>query len=414
MPHLTSQQKAKKLNKILSYVRLSHHRYKKYPTLEFIEKKFHTNLRTYNLNIRKLYKLANVLYKRDPNPFLRYEKEKKLADITKKLFTQSGYKIKNISIGPSKPRGADIIVEDKRKRLIPVEIKAYQKFGKLGSAKYSPYIRDEILQLKRYIKHLHAPYGYLITSTDQKVFRSTPPNIKILFGKDLEKFLSHFNMYKELRDLNWIRNSSISYGKEELYKKIRNKILKLVKKEVKKGRYVSNDKVVQKFKVHVESYFPGGMTEIYQKLNTNLDLFSNSRMGGNVNKKSFKAKVVHFIKDEVGNNRYPTYKAIQKQFHFLPTLFFLGGIREMYKMAGIKYYRKFATKTPKERESIRQKVIQYAIQKLKNDFYPGYRDVESKFHINFQYYFKNPEELYQKAGYNGSVKKTWKNSGRKI
>jgi len=401
--------KKKLQQQIIEYVQLQ---VKKgyYPTYNEINEKFHTNIAS---SIRELYKLAEVEYKRDPNPFLRYKKERKLADITEKLFKKLGYKIKSISIGPSKPSGADIIFEDSQKKLIPVEIKAYQKFGKLGYAKYSPYLRDEIPQLKRYIKNLCAPYGYLITSTDQRLFKTIPSNIKILFGKDLKKLLFQFKMYKELKDLDWIRNSSISYSKEEMYKKIRDKILKYVTEKLKEGKYVPRKEIFKKFRVNPNSYFPGGTKEIYKVLNMDPELIPNYRMSRNFDKEKFKKRIITFVKEEIKKGHFPTHKEIQRKFRCLVKLHFPGGIREIAKLAGIKYYRKFATKTSEERELIRQKIIKYTIQKLRSRFYPGYQDIESKFHINFQYYFKNPDKLYQQAGYLGPVKKTWKNSDSK-
>jgi len=382
-----------------------------YPTHNEINEKFHTNVRS---SIRELYKLAGVEYKRDPNPFLRYKKEKKLADIVLKLFPKLGYRIKRISIGPSRPKGPDIIVEDKNKNFIPVEIKAYQKFGKIGHAKHSLYIRDEILQLKRYIKNLSSPYGYLVTSTDRRAFKTIPPNIKILFGKDLRELLLRFKAYKEIKDLDWIRNSSVSYGKEEMYKKIRNKILKYTAEKLRKGKYVSRREIFKKFKVNPDSYFSRGTTGMYKQLNIDPELISNYRMSRNFDKEKFKKRIIDFVKEEIKKGHFPTYKEIQRKFSCLPKLFFPGGIREIAKLSGINYNRKFATKTPEEKELIRQKIIKYAIKKLRKGFYPGYRDVEPKFHINFQYYFKNPKELYQKAGYAGTTKKTWKNSGKKV
>lgn len=382
-----------------------------YPTHDEINGKFHTNIEG---SIRELYRLAGVEYKRDPNPFLRYEKEKKLVNIALKLFPRLGYIIKRISIGPSKPSGADIVVEDERKQLIPVEIKAFQKFGKIGQAENSPYIRNEILQLKRYIKSLHSPYGYLITSTDRRTFKIVPPDIKILFAKDLRKLLLQFKMYKELKDLDWIRNSSISYGKEKIYKKIHDKILDYVKKKLKEGKYISRREIFKKFQVNPDSYFPGGTKEIYKELNLDPELIPNYRMSRNFNKEKFRKHIIAFVKEEIKKGHFPTYKEIQRKFRCLVKLHFPGGIREIAKLAGIKYIRKFATRTPEERELIRREVIKYTIQKLRSGFYPGYQDVKSKFHINFQYYFKNPEELYQKAGYNGPIKKTWKNSGKKV
>lgn len=396
--------------KILNYIRAKT-KQGFYPTHDEINGKFCTNIQ---VSIKELYKQAGVEYKRDPNPFLRYKKEKKLVDIALKLFPKLGYKIKRISIGPSRPSGADIIIEDQNTNLIPVEIKAYQKFGKIGQAENSPYIRSEFSQLKKYIKTLHSSYGYLVTSTDRKAFKEIPPDIKILFGKDLKKLLFPFKMYKELKDLEWIRNSSISYGKEETYKKIRNKILKYTAEKLKKGKYVSRREIFKRFKVNPDSYFRGGTTGMYKQLNIDPELIPNYRMSRNFNKEKFRKRIINFVKKEIQEGHFPTHKAIQRKFRCLVKLHFPGGIREIAGLVGIKYNRKFANKTPGEKEVIRQKIIEYAIKKLQIGFYPGYRDIESKFHINFQYYFRNPEELYQKAGYTGVTKKTWKNSGKKV
>ncbi|MDI6591984.1 MAG: hypothetical protein QME61_03575 [Patescibacteria group bacterium] len=178
-PPASLKDRGKLRKEIIGYIQ-SEVRKGHYPTRLEINEKFHTNIQC---SIRKLYELAGVEYKRDPNPFLRYRKEKKLTEIAQKLFTKLRYKIKNISIGPSNPSGADIVAENKEKQFIPIEIKAFQKFGKIGQADNSPYIRNEFLQLKRYIKNLHAPYGYLVTSTDRKTFNRLPSNIKVFFGE---------------------------------------------------------------------------------------------------------------------------------------------------------------------------------------------------------------------------------------
>jgi hypothetical protein len=398
------------LSKIIKYIRLE---VKKghYPTKLEIDTKFHINIRG---SIKELYKIAKVEYKRDPNPFLRYEKEKKLANIIKELFPKLDYKIKKISIGPSRPNGADIILEDFEKRLIPVEIKAYQKFGKIGPAKGSPYIRNEILQLKGYIKNLNAPYGYLVTTTDNKTFRRFPKNIKILFGKDIRRLLLKFKMYKELKDLDWIRNSSISYRREEIYRKIRDKILSYITEKLKERKYVSEREIFEKFKVNPNSYFNGGMREIYKTLNIDVEMLPNYRMSRRFNKEKFKQRIISFVKTENEKGHFPTYKEIQRKFNCLPKLYFPGGIREIAKLAGIKYNRKFANKTPDEKELIKQKIIKYFAEKLKNGYYPGYQDIRAIFHTDLRYYFKNIDEIYLKAGYNGPIKKTWKNFGKKV
>jgi SOS-response transcriptional repressor LexA len=382
-----------------------------YPTRNEISEKFHTNI---NGSIRELYNLAGVQYKREPNPFLRYEKEKRLVNIVVKLFPKIGFKIKRVSIGPSKPNGPDIILEDENEQLIPVEIKAFQKFGKVGHAENSPYVGNEISQLKRYIRNLRAPYGYLVTSTDRKTLSTLPSNVKILFGKNLKQLLLKLKMYKEIKNLEWIRNSSISYGKEKIYKKIRDKILRYTNKKFQEGKYVSEREIFRKFKLNPNSYFPGGMREIYKTLGIDAELLPNYRMSRRFDKKKFKKLIIKFVKEENKRGHFPTYKEIQKKFNCLPKLYFPGGIREIARLARIKYSRKFANKTLEEKELIKQKIIQYFAEKIKNGYYPTYRDIRSIFHTDLRYYFKNINEIYQKAGYNGALKKTWKNSGKRI
>jgi hypothetical protein len=382
-----------------------------YPTCTEIENKFHTNLR---YPIRELYKKAGARYKRDPNPFLRYKKEEKLAEITKKLFLKLDYKIKKVSIGPSNPCGSDIIVEDERKRLIPVELKAYQKFGKLGQVKHSSYLKDEITQLKKYIKNMHSSYGYLVTSTDKRTFKTIPSNIRILFGNDLKELLCQFKMYQEIEDLDWIRNSSISYGKQEMYRKIRYKILEYIKRKIEEGKYVSTREIFKKFKVNPDSYFSRGVREVYQELNIDPELIPNYRMGRNFNKEKLRKKIIDFVKEENKKGYLPTYKEIQRKFRCLPKLYFVGGIREIAKLAGIKYKRKFANKTFEEKKLIKQEIIKYTKEKLQQGHYPTYQDFQQDLLVSPLNYFNNLEEIYRKAGYFGSIKKTHKNFGKKI
>lgn len=394
--------------KILNYIRT---KVKQgfYPTHDEINEKFHTNIEG---SIRKLYELVGVKYKRDPNPFLRYEKEKRLTNVVKKLFLKLGYKIKKVSIGPSKLNGADIVIEDKHRRLIPIEIKAFQKFGKIGHAENSPYIRNEFLQLKRYIKDLNSPFGYLITSTDKKAFKNLFSGIKILFGKDLKGLLLKFKMYKELKDLEWIRNSSISYGKEEIYKKIHDKILEYVRIKFKKGKYVSRREIFKKFRVNPDSYFPKGTNQIYTELGLDPELIPNYRMSRKFNKEKFREKIIAFVKEEIKKGHFPTHKEIQRRFRCLVKLHFPGGIREIAQLAGIKYNRKFANKTLEEKEIIKQKIIEYTKKKLQKRYYPSYQDFRKDLLIGPLNYFNSIEEIYQKAGYNGLTKNTWKNSGK--
>jgi len=162
-------------------------------------------------------------------------------------------------------------------------------------------------------------------------------------------------MYKELKDLEWIRNSSISYGKEKIYRKIHDKILEYVKKKWENGNYVSRKGILKKFRVNPDSYFPGGAKEIYKELGPDPELIPNYRMSRNFDKEKFNQRIITFVKEEIKKGHFPTYKEIQREFRCLVKLYFPGGIREIAKLAGIKYNRKSATKTPEEREAIKKK-----------------------------------------------------------
>ena len=154
----------------------------RYPTCDDLEKNFRTNLKTHGLKIRDLYNLAGVEYKREPDPFLRYRKEEKLVKIVQKLFPKFGYIVEKFSIGPSAPQGPDLILKNRRKELVPVEVKAYHKYTKLGVDEDPGFYRNELLQLRAYIQGLAAPSGYLVTSTDRKTLRPKPSNVRLVLA----------------------------------------------------------------------------------------------------------------------------------------------------------------------------------------------------------------------------------------
>jgi len=198
--------------------------------------------------------------------------------------------------------------------------------------------------------------------------------------------------------------------------KIKKKVIQFLKRYYKKFGTVPSGRVIyKKLKVDVWSHFKGGLREIYRLCNFGFSPEENKQKSRKElyfqKRNRIRKKILKYFVQQIKKGTNPTASSIRERFHISLLTYFPGGIREIVKLAGIKYYRKFASKTPEEKELTKQKIIKYAIQKLRNGFYPGYRDVESKFHINFQHYFKNPEELYQKAGYNGPVKKTHKNSG---
>jgi hypothetical protein len=121
-------------------------------------------------------------------------------------------------------------------------------------------------------------------------------------------------------------------------------------------------------------------------------------MGGNVDKEVMRARILDFIKMEMKSGRNPTYKEIQRKFGCLLTLFFPGGIREIHSCLGLEYNRKFAAKTPEERDKIKSKVIEFIKERHINGQTTTYRDINEKFQLGVTNYFSGMREAYQMAG----------------
>jgi len=394
---LRLRDKTKLREEIIDYVRLEA-KNGHYPTYDELNEKFRTNLNRIFTNMREVYSLANVPYIREKNPFIKLEKERKLTKICIKLFLKLGYDIDAVSILSSK-KGPDIILRDKKGNLIPVEIKAYHKYGKVGEriSLYSPYFGDEVSQLRNYIKKLKAPFGFLVTSTNRSSIKKKPKNMQIIFAKDLEKMLKEHGLRKELKELEWVNETHLSISKEKTIKKMRNEILFYVKREIKKGRYVSKHEIEKTFQINLQTYFKS-IREVYKSLGINPYLLSHFRMGGNVEKNVMREMILDYFKSEVKKDHYPTYKEIQNKFKCLPKSFFPGGIREIFKLAGLTYKRKFASKTPEEKEEIRKAIIEFVKESSKNGIKPTWRQIKDKFRINIKAYFRNGiAEIYKLA-----------------
>ena len=383
-------------NQILRYIRTSVAK-GHYPTFMEIEEKFRTNMRTHFSGILDAYEQAGVAYKRDPNPFLKYEKEAKLTSISAKILSKMGYLIEKTSIGP-RGSGPDIILKNKKQEFIPVEIKAYNRFGKIKEQpdKFSKYLRNEVAQLIEYERQLKSPYGYLITSTDRRSLGTTDSKVRILFSKDLKKLLIEYQMEKELETLDWIREATSSKETEEKIKVMRKIIALFVKKEIEEGTYINKREIQARFKIDLRSYFKN-MKDLYQTIGVDPYAIAHARMGGQIDKNILKNRIIEYVRIKNKEGNHPTYKEIQRIFQCLPKPFFSGGIREIYKSAGIPYARKFATKSPEEKKEIQQKIVNYVKSEANKGHFPTWRDLEDEFRIGILHYFDVIQEIYSTA-----------------
>lgn len=229
-----------------------------------------------------------------------------------------------------------------------------------------------------------------------------PHNIKLLYGKDIANLLQKFHLKKELKQLEWIRYSNVSTKKERHVEMFRKKILTFVRRNLIEEKYVGKREIEKRFGINYKTYFRS-MKDIYQKFNVDISQLPRARMGGNIDKKVMRKRILDFCRKEIKKGHYPTYKEIQKTFGCLPKLFFPWGIREIFKQLNIEYNRKFASKTPEEKEKIKREVINFVRGNSKKGIATSWRDIRNKFHIGVYNYFQSMKDIYEQAG-------TW-NSG---
>jgi len=170
-----------------------------------------------------------------------------------------------------------------------------------------------------------------------------------------------------------------------------------VKKELEKGKYVGKRQIQANLKIDLRSYYKS-MKELYQAVGVDPYSLSHARMGGQIDKEILKKRIVRYVRRKAREDNHPTYKEIQRRFQCLPKAFFRGGIREIYELAWIRYNRKFATKTPKEKDEMKKKIFDYIRTEAQKGYFPTWRDIQNKFRTNILHYFRGIREIYALAG----------------
>ncbi len=372
-----------------------------YPTYNELSELFHINLRTVFPSIIDAYHQAGVAYVRDPNPFIKYEKERKLTVISVKLFRKMGYKIERISIGPSTKGGPDILIRNPGGSIIPVEIKGYHKFGSIGGyghhTPYSHYFGMEMEQLLSYMSAYSAKTGYLVTSTDRNNLCNPDPRVKIFFSNDLRHLLIRYGMHDELKNLEWVRNTYTSYSKRSRIELTKNRIKKYCKMALAQGKYTSRRTLQGALRINLKSYF-GSMKDVYAEIGVDANSLPNHRMGGQADKSVMKDRILVYVKSMSKKGIKATYKEIQRTFGCLPKLYFPGGIREIYDRAGVQYDRIAVSKTPEERRAIRSRILSYIRENASKGKHIGWTEINKELRVGLGNYFKTLNDAYRAAG----------------
>ncbi len=228
-----------------------------------ITERLKLNLNKYFSGIKEAYDYVGIEYRKDPNPLISIEKQEKLRKISLAILKKLGFKIIN-----ERGINEDICVKDKEGNIIPVELKAYRH--NLFFPNRLPYLtkntKNEIEQVRRYMKKYNSPYGIIFTTTD-KIKIGIPKDVKLFKATDIFEFLQRSNLENFIRDFNWIRNTYTSESKNIKINEIRERVLEFFKNEYKKGRKPTIHTIQEEFNIDIRTYFLGTMREIYQNCN---------------------------------------------------------------------------------------------------------------------------------------------------
>jgi len=370
-------------NKIAKYIRQEVQK-GHFPSKEEIQENFHIWFNTYFENLQKAYKYANVSFKKiNPNPFIAIEKDKKLRNVSKILLKRMGF----ILIKDNRKNGADLLVKNYEGKIIPVELKAYHRNVNLPISSIFREYKNEIEQLQNYIRLHKAPYGILITTTDR--IRLTIPNDIILIkNSELIDNLIKFNLSEFITDINWIRNTYLSFDKTINQNKMKKRIINYIRENVSKGYYPSVRKIEKKFRINIRTYFSGNMLEAYKESKVELPCRF-------LHKNKVKERIANYIHEKLESGKYPSLEEIQNEFKIHLDNYFKSP-KDMYKFAKVPVPFRHLSKDEA------RKVI---LRELRQENLKGrkftHRSISKKFRISIPSYFKNMSEIkVQLANFN--------------
>ncbi len=106
---------------------------------------------------------------------------------------------------------------------------------------------------------------------------------------------------------------------------------------------------------------------------------------------NIRKKVADFILGKLSGGNYPTMREIQNQLNINIGTYF-SGMQEVYRFARVKPPLEYLPKN-----YVRNRVINYIKQRIKNGKRPSLEEVEKNLKICLRTYFKSPKEIYNLA-----------------
>jgi len=294
-----------------------------FPGKEEIQEIFHIWFNSYFNDLQGAYEYANVSFKKiNPNPFIAIEKDNRLRKVSKILLKRMGF----ILIKDNRKNGADLLVKNMEEQIIPVELKAYHRNSNLPISNIFGHYKNEMEQVQNYIKLHKAPYGVLITTTD-RIRLPIPNNIILIKGSELIDNLRKFNLSEFITDINWIRNTYLSFDKTINQKKMKKKFINYIKENVLKEHYPSMREIENKFKINIRTYFPENMLETYKEAEVEFPCRFLS-------KNKVKKRIADYIREKLKSGKYPSLEEVENKFQ-IRLISYFESPKDMYRFAKV-------------------------------------------------------------------------------
>ncbi len=293
-----------------------------YPSLPYIQKKFHLIMTPYLFSsVEELYKEAGIKYKMKNSQEIKNRKAKILTSIVIQILPK--LELNLIETRGTYEHGVDILAKDNEGKLVGIEIKAVNKYEILKERHFR--------QLARFVKSERLERIILITTTDRiKNSHVEVDNSEIINYSKLKELVNA----ELLNDLEYIRNQPIHIDTNE--REIKKKtIIEFVQKLHKEGKKIDHIIIRKNLGLFTNTYF-GSIFNLYKAANIPIPLsklhfhkYNNTDryLEYHIN------KILLYMQEEISKGNKPTGKQIQRKFRI--SLNRYTSMRDLYQKLGL-------------------------------------------------------------------------------
>jgi hypothetical protein len=186
---------------------------------------------------------------------------------------------------------------------------------------------------------------------------------------------------------------------EKEIQKTRNRIVKYVRSNVKRGHHPGYLEIKAKFNIGIENYFKD-MPDLYECSDIRYDRRSYYKERQDEKSAIIREKILKFVKNQVVKGKYPTRNEIEDTFN-IGILYYFGNLRNLYKKAGIEFKPHFGPKNDIEKIKMKRQIIKYIRNKIINEEYlPNVLEIKKVFKVGPETYFpQGIKQIIKEAGF---------------